>query len=348
MTRTRTTGSRILLALLLGAALLAAGYALQHTISCFLLSFVLAYLLDPLVVMLERRRVRRTWGIALLYAILGIAALFFFAFLFPIVTYRWDSFLHSLPLYLKKCEELVMTWKENFLPSDAVEEWRWLVDTLNSQFDKLFGKAGAGVYAALSSAVFNIFNLILAPILVLFMLVYKERIITSLASWLPATRREEILTLGREINGSIGGYIRGQLLVSAIVAVFASVALYFLNVDYPLLNGIFAGLASILPFVGVILATLPPLFFAYIKFQSGIAIFKVLVTFSVIYFLEGYVIKPLIFKGAMDLNPLITIIFVMAFGELMGFWGILLAVPIAAAVKIFGEHLERGSFRREE
>jgi putative permease len=166
----------------------------------------------------------------------------------------------------------------------------------------------------------------------------------GIAAWLPEKHRGTILELGREINKSVGGYIRGQLVVSAIVAVLSTVALFFLDIDYAALNGIFAGLASILPFIGVILAMLPALFFAYIKFQSGIALLKVIAVFSVIYFVEGYVIKPLVFKEAMDLNPLITIIFVMAFGELMGFWGILLAIPIAAAVMIVMEHLQRGDF----
>lgn len=339
--------SRTVLVLLLVAALFAVGYALRYTISCFLLSFVLAYLCDPVVVMLERRGVKRIFSILMIYAILGIFAIFFFAFLLPFLTYRWETFVHGLPLYLQKCKELVMVWKQRVLPPSAANEWGWLLDALSDQADKLSGKAGAGAYAALSRMVFNLFNLILAPILVFFMLIYKETIIAVIASWLPPSRRDSILVLGREINASIGGYLRGQIIVSLIVALFSTAALYFLHIDYPILNGIFAGIASILPFVGVILATLPPLFFAYIKFQSGLMIFKVLMAFAIIYFIEGYVVKPLVFKEAMDLNPLVTIIFVMAFGELMGFWGILLAIPIAAAVKILAEHLQRGDFGTE-
>jgi putative permease len=192
--------------------------------------------------------------------------------------------------------------------------------------------------------VFNLFNLILAPILVFFMLYYKRDMITGITSWLSPGRRDAILRVGREINASIGGYLKGQLVVSFIVATLSTVALFYLNVDYPLLIGIFAGLASVLPFIGLILATLPALFFAYVKFQSGIVIIKVVATFAVIYFLEGYVIKPLVFKGALNFNPLVTILTIMAFGELLGFWGILLAIPIAAAIKIFSSHLRRGNF----
>jgi putative permease len=322
MSLPQPVANRIVLLLLVAAALVAAGYALQHTLSCFLLSFVLAYLVDPL----------------------GICTLIFVTIFVPLISRNWNAFVHSLPLYLQKAEDMLLAWKERFLLPYSADEWRWLVDTLAGQFDKLFGKAGAGIYTALSSAIFNLFNVILAPILVLFMLMYKEPVIAGITSWLPPYRRDAILAVGREIDRSIGGYLRGQLIVSFIVAVFATIALFLLGVDHPVFNGVFAGLASILPFIGVILATLPPLFFAYVKFQSGAVLFKVLVAFSVIYFLEGYVIKPVVFKGAMDLNPLVTIIFVMAFGELMGFWGILLAIPIAAGVKIVAQHIQRGEF----
>jgi putative permease len=130
-----------------------------------------------------------------------------------------------------------------------------------------------------------------------------------------------------------------------IVAALSTIALYLLDVDYALLNGIFAGFASILPFIGVVLATLPPLFFAYVKFQSGISLLKVLSVFSLIYFIEGYLIKPIVFRESMNLNPLVTILFVMSLGELMGFWGILLAIPIAAAMKITLSHIRQGDFK---
>jgi putative permease len=197
---------------------------------------------------------------------------------------------------------------------------------------------------AAAQVVFNLFNLILAPILVFFMLHYKRDIVTEITSWLPPGRRDTILSVGQEINASIGGYLKWQFVVSIIVTTLTMATLFYLNVDYPLLIGIFAGLASILPFIGIVLATLPALFFAYVKFQSSIVIFKVVAAFAVIYFLEGYVVKPLVFKGALNFNPLVTILTIMAFGELLGFWGILLAVPIAAAIKIFSSHLRSGDF----
>lgn len=349
MTHQQPVPIKVILILMAAAAVVAGGYAIQHTASCFLSAFILAYLLDPLVSRLEKRRIKRLTGIILLYCALGLLSVFFLIYLVPLITIRWESLLKNLPFYLQKGKEIFLSQKGELLGSTpAAAEIGWLLDSFTGNVDKISAKLAAGLYSTASRLAFNLFNLILAPILVFFMLYYKHEVIAGIKVWLPLRHRENIIIFGREVNGSIGGYIRGQLFVSLIVAVFSTIALFYLDVDYALLNGIFAGLASILPFIGVFLATLPPLFFAYVKFQSGLMLFKVIAVFAVIYFLEGYLVKPLVFKESMNLNPLMTIVVVMAFGELMGFWGILLAIPIAAAIKIFSVHWRRGEFSPKE
>lgn len=343
----RNAANRTVVVLLVVAALFAAGHALQHTASCFLLSFVIAYLLDPFVVWLERRRVSRPRGIALLYVFLAFLSVFCLYYLVPFAIMRWQALIPSIPLYLQKAKELGLELQGKVQPLYGAE-WRWAADKMVEWLDTLFRSAGDGVYSAAASVVFNLFNLVLAPILVFFMLYYKKDIKEQIAAWLPGGHRGTLLALGAEINDSIGGFLKGQIVVSAIVALLVSGTLIFLEVDYPIFNGIFAGVASILPFIGVVLATVPPLFFAYLKFQTGVAVVKVLAAFCAIYFFEGYLVKPLVFRSSMDLNPLLTIIVVMALGELIGFWGVLLAIPVAAAARIISVHAERGAFRQGE
>jgi putative permease len=349
MSHQQPASLKFVMVFMLISALTVGGYAIRHTVACFLSSFVLAYLLDPILVHLEKRRISRTTGIFILYCFLGLLSFFVVVYLVPLITIRWESLLKKLPEYMQKIKELIISQKMHLQSSSssAKEIW-WLLDTLSGRVNALLEKISSGIYSAASSVAFNIFNFVLAPILVFFMLFYKHEIIDGIKVWLPFGQRNHLMTIGREVNVSIGGYIRGQLIVSLIVAIFSTVALYFLDVDYPLLSGIFAGLASILPFIGVILATIPPLFFAYMKFQSGVMLLKVIAVFCVIYFIEGYLVKPLVFKESMNLNPLMTILVVMAFGELMGFWGILLAIPIAAALKIISQHWRRGDFSAKE
>jgi putative permease len=340
----RNDYGRLIAAILLLCLLAAAGYALQHTISCFLLSWIIAYLLDPLVVKIEARQIKRGYALALLYVVLGILTIFFLTFMVPKLTMSWDAFLRELPQYLQKIKQIAMEWKTRIPDRYGSEEIQWLLDKISANVDTATEKTGTLVYGFAGRIFFNLFNIVLSPILVFFMLYYKQTLIETLASWIPEHNRSIVLGIGQEVNSSIGGYLRGQVIVSIIVAALASLALFILSIPHPLFCGIFAGAASILPFIGVIIAVFPALFFAWFQYQSMAVLLKILVSFAVIYFLEGYIVKPLVFKKAMNLNPLVTIIMVMALGELLGFWGILLALPIAAAIKIAWGHIIAGDF----
>jgi putative permease len=298
--------------------------------------------------MLERRGLSRCRVIVLLYAVLGLVSIFAALVVVPFIGLKWQQFLVDLPSHLQKAQDLIAGWKSHYLPLVAATGWGWLVDTVSVQAESTAETVFSGAYAAATSVLFNTVNILLAPILGFFMLIYKVPAGDGILACVPPARRRMVADLGHEINSSIGGYLRGQLMVSLIVALLSIMALFYLDVDYPVLNGIFAGLASVLPFIGVILATIPPLFFAYVKFQSLVAIGQVVMAFALIYFIEGYVIKPLVFKKAMEMNPLTTIIAVMACGEIMGFWGILLAIPLAAATRIVIEHARKGDFQGDD
>jgi putative permease len=339
---------KLLIAFLLIGVLLATGYAIRHTFSVLILSFAIAYLLDPLVVFLEKKKMRRIYGILILYAILCIFTIFCFTFLLPYFALRWNSLVHDLPAYVHKLQNLVTGWKEQVKLPYATGEWDWFLDTLQSNLDAAFARLAAGVYSMAGKVAVNLFNVLLSPILVFFMLFYKHDIIKSARQWLPGSRRDLLLAIGRDINRSTGGFVRGQCIVSLIVAGLSSLSLILLGVNHPFFCAIFAGLASVIPFVGVIIATIPPLFFSYMEYQDPMLMLKITIAFSVIYFLEGYIIKPIVFRESMDLNPLATIIIVMAFGELMGFWGVILAIPVAASFKIISHHLRENDLLEHE
>ena len=335
---------RLIAAITLMAVLILAGYGLRHTISCFLLSFIIAYLLEPLVVLLENRRFRRVNAITLIYLVMGLITIFCLMFLLPMLTINWNNLLQNLPQYLQKLKPLLADWQSRLPTHYGTEEIRWLTDKLTGNLDSMLQTASSWFYDFIGGVVFNVFNIILSPILVFFMLYYKYRIIDTLKSWLPPQYRTLVMTISHEVNDSIGGYVRGQALVSIMVALTLIPALYLLEIPSPILCAFFAGAASILPFIGVILAVLPAMLLAWLKFGTGAILFKVLLMFSIIYFLEGYLVKPLVFKKSMNLNPLLSIIMVMAFGELMGFWGVVLALPLTAAIKIAWEHWLSGDF----
>jgi putative permease len=341
----RSDYGRFIATILLFCMVAAAGYALRHTISCFLLSWVIAYLLDPLLVSAEKRNIKRLYALGFLYILLGILTVFFMMFIVPAVTISWNAFVLDLPAYIQKLKQVALEWKLRLPDRYGSDEIQWLIDKASGNIDTAAEKAGFWAYNFGTSIFFNLFNIVLSPILVFFMLYYKQIVIDTIVSWLPDGRRTQIVDIAHEVNNSIGGYLRGQVAVSLIVALLATIALFTLGIPHPIFCGIFAGAASILPFIGVIIATLPALFFAWFKFQSAAMLGQTTFAFAMIYFVEGYVIKPLVFKESMNLNPLVTIIMVMALGETLGFWGILLALPIASAIKITWGHFVHGNFK---
>lgn len=342
----RSDYGRFIATILLFCLLAATGYALQHTISCFLLSWVIAYLLDPILVYAEQRGMKRLYALGLLYIILGLLTVFFLTFIVPAITISWNAFVLDLPSNIQKLKQVALEWKSRFPDRYGSDEIQWLIDKASGNIDTAAEKVGFWAYSFGTRIFFNLFNIVLSPILVFFMLYYKQTVIDTLISWLPDGRRTQIVDIAHEVNSSIGGYLRGQVAVSIIVAILASIALFALGITHPIFCGVFAGAASILPFIGVIIATLPALFLAWFKFQSAAMLGQTACAFAVIYFVEGYVIKPLVFKESMNLNPLVTIIMVMALGETLGFWGIMLALPIASAIKITWGHFVRGDFRQ--
>lgn len=341
----RNDHGRLIATILLFCLLAAAGYALQHTISCFLLSWVIAYLLDPLIVIAERRGIKRIYALGLMYIILGVLTVFFLTFIVPTITISWNAFVLDLPAYIQKVKLMALEWKTRLPDRYGSDEIQWLIDKAAANVNKAAETTGSWAYSFGTRIFFNLFNIVLSPILVFFMLYYKKTVIETLVSWLPDSRRGQTIDIAKEVNKSIGGYLRGQVAVSIIVALFATIALFALGIPYPIFCGVFAGAASILPFIGVIIATVPALFFAWFEFQSIAVLGQTTFAFGVIYFIEGYVVKPLVFKESMNLNPLVTIIMVMALGEILGFWGILLALPIASAIKITWGHFVLGDFK---
>jgi putative permease len=342
----RVDYGRLITIILLFCLLAFAGYALQHTISCFLLSWIFAYLLDPLIVVAENRGLKRIYALGLLYVVLAILTVFFVTFIVPAITINWNAFVRDLPLYIEKIRQIALEMKGRLPDRYGSNEIQWLIDKVSGNLNSAAENVGYWAYSFGTRMFFNLFNVVLSPILVFFMLFYKQTVIETTLSWLPDHRRTQISGIGNEVNSSIGGYLRGQVVVSLIVALLATAALFVLGVPHPIFCGVFAGAASILPFIGVLIATLPALFFAWFKFQTLAALSQTGIAFAVIYFVEGYLIKPLVFKESMNLNPLVTIIMVMALGETLGFWGILLALPIASAIKITWGHFLNGDFKR--
>jgi putative permease len=317
------------------AAFLLAGYLLRHTLSALLTSLVLAYLFNPLLKYLEKRGFDRFTAIVLLYGIAALALMLLSFVLIPYLGHQMDALTSEMPRYVQNVQSALEEWKETLAPYYSGDEGAWLVARTRESLTKLAEEVSGLGYQRLKGVLFGLFNLVLAPILVFFMLMYKEFFKKALTQLIPESERDYLTELGHRINRTLERFLRAMVLDCLLVGILSAVALHLLDIEFPLLNGLFAGFASIVPFLGAFVAVIPPAFFGYAKSGDLTIIPKVCAAYFLInVIIEGNLIKPLIMRSTLKLNPLAVIFAVMALGELLGFWGIILAIPLAAVLKI--------------
>lgn len=311
------------------------GQYLHHTFSALLTALVFAYFLNPLLKYLEKRGFDRLTSLVLMYGI-GVFSAFVASFLLiPYLGHQLESFVRTFPSYVQNLKAAIESRKAGLAPYYSSEEGSWLLaqaeDSLTALADKFSGLG----YVHLKGVLFGLFDLILAPVLIFFLLYYKQFFKDNLKRLMPIKERRRLMRLGKRINQTLERFVVAMVFDCLLVGILTAIALMFLGIEFPVLNGLFAGFASIVPYLGVAVAVIPAAFIGYAKSGDLTIIPKVCFAYFVInVIIEGNLIKPLLMRRTLKLNPLAVIFAVMAMGELLGFWGIVLAVPLAALLKI--------------
>jgi putative permease len=317
------------------ALLLFFGHFFRHTFSALLTALLFAYLLNPVLKYLERRGFDRITALILMYGIATFAAFLASFLLIPYLGHQLQSFVHAFPRYVLNLQSTIEQWKKTIAPYYAGEEGDWVATQVEDALGRTAQLISGIGYERFKGVLFGVFDLILAPILIFFILYYKRYFKDVLKRLMPTKERRRLIRLGQRINQTLERFLIAMLIDCLMVGILTAAALYLLDIEFPVLNGLFAGFASIVPFLGATVAVIPAALIGYAKSGDLNIIPKVCLAYFVIHvILEGNLIKPLIMKRTMKLNPLAVIFSLMAMGELLGFWGIVLAVPLAVLVKI--------------
>ena len=314
-------------------ALFAFGFAALYALSAVLVPFVagmaIAYFLDPLVDRCERAGMPRWLGTTLV--LVGFIALMigFVLLLVPVLHAQVLRLAEIVPLALRKLEPLLLPVLGQF---DLVAGGTPLNDLTSVAGDGL--RWAVGVFAGLvrgSVAVANILSLVLiTPVVAFYLLRDWDLIVAKIESWLPHAQHDIIVAQLREVDRTLSGFVRGQVSVCLILAVFYAIALSLAGLDFGIVIGIIVGLISFVPFVGAIVGGLLSLGLAAAQFDMWTPIAIIAAIFVAGQVLEGNVLTPKLVGDAVGLHPVWVIFALLAGGALFGFLGVLLALPAAA------------------
>jgi predicted PurR-regulated permease PerM len=320
------------------AAGIAVLWLLHGILLPFVVGFAVAYLLDPLADRLARAGIGRTAASIFILLVFVTVVVTAVAALAPLLVAQFESFMENLPGYVERIQQIItgpgLGWLRNLI-GDRLPSVQGSVGGLVSQGATWIGDFLTGLWAGGATLLSVVSLFVVTPVVAFYMLVDWDRMVATIDGWLPRDNRDTIRALAREINTSIAGFVRGQATVCLLLGLFYAVSLTLVGLNFGLLIGLASGFVTFIPYVGSLTGLLLAGGVAIVQFWPDYPwIFAVLGIFVFGQFIEGNILSPNLVGRSVGLHPVWLMFALFAFGSLFGFVGLLLAVPLAAAIGV--------------
>ncbi|MCB1477746.1 MAG: AI-2E family transporter [Rhodobiaceae bacterium] len=324
------------------AAALAAVLFLLWLFADILLPFVagmaLAYLLDPVADRLERHGVPRLAATLLILTVFAAFFIILLVALVPVLVSQLDSFILRFPEYSDRLKVLFDQWSQGWvgrLLQDGSQKIESNIGTILQNLASWVGSFAKSLLSGGMAVVNMVALLVVTPVVAFYLLVDWDNMISRLDDLLPRNHKQEIRRIMGEIDEALSGFIRGQTMVCAILGGFYAIGLTLIGLNFGLLIGLVAGLISFIPYVGSISGFIVAVTVALVQFwPDWTYVALTAVVFIAGQTIEGNILQPKLVGDHVGLHPVWLMFALFAFGYLFGFVGMLLAVPVAAALGV--------------
>ena len=340
--------SRNWFVLALTAATLWLIYLLAPILTPFVISAALAFLGDPLVDRLERAqigkwKVSRTLAVVIVFVLMTAVMVILLLIIVPLLREQLQQLFEKAPMMLEWLAGTALPWIQAKLGLTGFE---LNPETITEALKSYWKEASSAVLNVLGTVSRSgqlvlhwIMNLVLIPVVTFYLLRDWDKLVEGIRTLIPRKIEPVVSDLSSEIERVLGAFIRGQLMVMIALGVIYAVGLWLVGLDLAFIIGFSAGLLSIVPYLGTAVGIIAGLAAAAFQFQDLIHIVMVLIVFGVGQSLESMFLTPKLVGDAVGLHPVTVIFAVLAGGQLFGFLGILLALPVASALNVLIGHL---------
>jgi predicted PurR-regulated permease PerM len=325
------------------AVVLAILWVLKAALTPLAAAFVIAYFFDPIVDRFEVRRVKRSVAVALLVVLMGGGLAALFLFLLPRLQREIMALAERLPGYLERVTTIMIPELEGRFGIELPRTLTQVVERIRAgelplPFDAILDLLSGSV-AYLTGTVTALIGLLVIPILAYYLLVSFDEITTRIGEWIPPRHRGYVIEKARTVDRLISGFLRGQLLVASVLGILYAVGFSVIGIDLAIGIGFLAGVLALVPYLGNVVALGTASVLCVLKFGFDAHLLAVFVWYVLVQNLEGFVLTPRIVGKSVGLHPALVIVALLIGGDLFGFLGLLVAVPLAAVVKVFAEEL---------
>jgi len=310
-------------------------YLVSDFILIIISSIVIASAIEPAVAVAKKRNIPRLPAVLSVYLISALVFVGLFYFLLLPLAGEISSFIRTLTIYSNSItnggilSDLFRT--QNLFGGFDTPV---LIRELSAQLNSLSAFLSQGIFSGASLIFGGIFNFVLILVLSFYLVAQEDGISKFLKMITPMQHERYVIGLWRRSQHKIGLWMQGQLLSSALMALLVYLSLLIIGVPHALLLAVLAGVFELIPLVGATLAAIPTIFIAYTWGGMSIALI-VAGLYIVIQQLEGHLIYPLVVKKMVGIPPIISIVSLVIGGTLAGFLGVLVSVPVAAALMEF-------------
>ncbi len=324
-------------------------WLLGPVLTPFVVAAVLAYALTPLVNRLDhlgKGRLPRVVAVVLVEFLFIVVLLGLLLLIVPIMAKELPMLREQLPLLADRLNTRLSPWLSQFgvnVALDVASIKAFVLKYLNANFEDAFGSVLSSLKLGGSVALALLGNAVLIPVALFYLLMDWDRFVARIVELVPPHLRSGFDSFTEEADSVLGQYLRGQLLVMGAMAVFYAVGLALFGLDLAVPIGVFTGLAMFIPYVGFGLGLLLAVLAGALQFASLKALVMVAVVYGLGQVLESLYLTPRLVGERIGLHPLAVIFALLAFGQVFGFVGVLIALP-ASAVLLVGIRRVRASY----
>lgn len=331
--RQRQTLSWLLIAVLAMVLL----WLLGPVLTPFVIATVLAYALHPAVEALVRRRVPRVVAVAVIELAAICAVLAVVLLIVPVMAKELPLLRAQIPLLADRLNGGLSPWLAQYgihVSLDTASIKAFVLKYLDANLEDWITRALSSARLGGSIVLAMVGNAFLVPVVLFYLLMDWPSLVVRLAALVPPRMRESVDGFVAECDSVLGQYLRGQLLVMLILAAYYSIGLTLFGFDLGLPVGTFTGLAVFIPYVGFGIGLVLALLTGMLQFASLYAVVAVAVVYGIGQLIESFFLTPRLVGERIGMNPLTVIFALLAFGQLFGFVGVLVALPLSALLVV--------------
>ena len=317
-------------------------YLLNPILSPFVLGALIAYLGDPLVDAWERRGLNRTSGVVIVFLLFTALTISVLIFAVPRLLHQLDALVARVPDIYHWLTQVAVPWLQQrlALPIERLPQMDWSEQLAGNwqSVSKVTASTLKRVTGSGANLLLGLANLALVPVVAFYLLRDWDLLMQKALRMIPMAWQERTAYMMGEADEVVGAFLRGQFLVMLALGVIYSTGLWFVGLQLALLLGVLAGLASIVPYLGFMVGIVASCIAAYAQFQDWTMLLWVGLVFAIGQAIESMVLTPVLVGDRIGLHPVAVIFALMAGGQLAGFVGVLLALPLAAVIMVFMRH----------